>query len=160
MEVTDKLIVIVCVLIMGCSQSGPVLVPVTGVVKLDGQPLPKARVVFQPSGTNASPSVGHSAENGSFELAFNRQRKGAIVGKHKVSVTTSAVRQNESGQDVLVPERIPQQYNNLTELKYEVKNSSNHFDIDLTSAGVIVQPDQSDGTATTHSVSCPGNGCP
>ncbi|MBO0697848.1 MAG: hypothetical protein J2P46_05615 [Zavarzinella sp.] len=77
---------------VGCS-GGPRIVPVSGVVKLDGQPYGNAVVSFQPIGgeSNPEPGRGSSAytdENGRFELQTDNARKGAVVGKHRVRIMT------------------------------------------------------------------------
>ena len=107
-------------LLAGCGgkSPGPVLAPVQGTVTLDGQPLPNARVVFQPSGENASPSIGETDDKGAFELAFNRRCKGALPGQHVVRITTAGVISDESGKETIVEEKVPPRYNDQSELKF------------------------------------------
>ena len=121
-------------LLAGCGgggSKGPVLAQVHGTVSLDGQPLPHARVVFQPSGENASPSIGETDDKGAFELAFTRRSKGALPGQHTVRITTAGVVSDPSGKETIVLEKVPPRYNEKTELTYEVKPDANEFAIQL-----------------------------
>ena len=124
--------------VVGCGgASGPELATVKGVVKLDGQPLPQARVVFQPTGPKGSPSIGQTASDGSFEVMFNRNKHGAMVGTHKVRVTTADLLTDETGRETEVKERIPARFNTQTELTYDVKSGENSFEILVESKGTI-----------------------
>lgn len=76
---------------IGCSGSGGNdidLGQVSGVVTMDSKPLPNAIVVFMPEKGN--PSSGRTDSNGNYELAYLGDLKGAIIGSHKVSITTKA----------------------------------------------------------------------
>ncbi len=118
----------------GCGKpAGPELAKVQGVILLDGQPLPEARVIFQPSGAHASPSIGQTRPDGSFELAFNRRRRGAMLGTHRVRITTTAITTDPRGRESVIPERLPPRYHAHSELTYEVKSGANRFEILLAS---------------------------
>jgi hypothetical protein len=71
----------------GCG--GPSLAPVSGKITLDGKPLADATVGFYPLGANASiTSSGKTNSNGEYTLkTVMDSRTGAIVGKHRVSIT-------------------------------------------------------------------------
>ncbi len=121
-------------LLAGCGGgTGPELAKVTGLVTLDGQPLPKARVVFQPSGPNASPSTAETREDGSFELYFRRDAPGAMIGQHSVRVTTAGIVSDDSGNETTVPEKVPTRFNKDSGLTFEVKPGRNEFEISLDS---------------------------
>lgn len=80
------------VTVVGCS--GSKYVPVSGIVSLDGKPYGKAAVSFQPIGTSENPNPGRGSsaytdENGRFVL-FSDEHDGAVVGKHRVRITTRA----------------------------------------------------------------------
>lgn len=127
---------ILAVAMPGCGggvTDGLTLAPVTGVVTLDGKPLPHARLVFQPSGEKASPSVAETGDDGSFELKFTRIRKGAIPGQHTVRVTTAGVLTAADGKETVIEEKLPERYHAKSELKYEVKPGGNRFEIGLES---------------------------
>src|SRR5262249_54770418 len=70
--------------ISGCGDGGPRVVPVTGTVTRNGKPVPNLFINFMPEA--GRPSWGHSDEQGQFTLEYDRERKGAEVGKHKVFV--------------------------------------------------------------------------
>lgn len=123
-----------CVGGAGCGGGGPDLAPVEGTVTLDGAPLPNARVVFQPQGPG-SPSSGITDEEGHYELLYAPGRKGAMIGRHTVRITTYAQgRADENGEPTFTPEHVPPRYNSQTELSAEVQPGSNTFDFPLEGA--------------------------
>lgn len=77
------------VLILGCGDSR--LVPVSGVVTLDGEPIADVVVHFQPTSTNAADpefnpsSHGVTDSKGRYELE-TAEGAGAIVGEHVVTL--------------------------------------------------------------------------
>jgi hypothetical protein len=100
-------------------------------VTLNGKPLANALVAFNPipkDGTSeAGPgSVGTTDENGEFTLRVSSNRKGALVGKHRVAI--SAMGNPQAGEsDAPVPRgrrppvnTIPSRYNDKSDLTFEV----------------------------------------
>ena len=75
---------IVIALVCGCSKSGPQIFRVSGTVTRGGQPVDRLEVVFDTD--EGRPSVGRTDADGHYVLDYNRQRKGALVGTHKVWV--------------------------------------------------------------------------
>lgn len=75
------------VLASGCGSSTPGIktVPVTGVVKLNGQPLPTAVVTFHEVTGKANPCSGTTDEKGVFKLGFGSY-VGAMSGNYKVTI--------------------------------------------------------------------------
>lgn len=73
----------------GCGKSD--VVPVSGTVTIDGQPLANATVVFEPDSDAKEPgpgSTGVTDENGRYTLqVMTTNAPGARVGKHKVKIT-------------------------------------------------------------------------
>lgn len=133
----------------GCSSStsgsGHETGNVSGVVKLDGQPLEGAKVGFHP---DQGPSAyGKTDASGKYEIQLSSEQSGAMLGKNTVRITTaSGLRENDQGKiELKVPERIPAQFNVRSELVREVKPGANSFDFDLTSKGEIVQPSSLEG---------------
>ncbi|EAQ77344.1 hypothetical protein [Blastopirellula marina] len=118
---------------VGCSQPpGPETGYVTGVVTLDGKPIDKAVVTFEPA--NARPSVGFTDANGRYELIFTASRNGAVLGEHQVRITSAADAGGGEGGQPLVAARketIPTKYNAKTELTAQVDSGSNTIDFDL-----------------------------
>lgn len=72
-------------LVMGCGDGGPKLVKATGKVTYQGEPLPKATVVFVPDGEERT-AFATTDEQGEFVITTNG-RPGAIPGSYKVAVT-------------------------------------------------------------------------
>ena len=86
---------------VGCSSGGPQFVPVSGVITLDGKPYGNAAISFQPIGEGGNPNPGRGSsaytdENGRFVLMCDGKVNGAVVGKHRVRVTTRATPTVES----------------------------------------------------------------
>jgi len=107
---------------------------VEGTVTLDGAPLPDATVTFQPQGGRAS--IGITDASGHYELIFSRDAKGAVLGKHTVSITTLQEGDADEGVEA-VPEKVPAKYNSKTELTKDVVAGKNEFDFELSSEGEI-----------------------
>jgi hypothetical protein len=70
--------------VSGCG--GSKLVPVEGIVTLDGKPVEGATVVFLPDGASGRPAQGLTASDGRFHLSTVSE-KGAGPGDYKVVVT-------------------------------------------------------------------------
>ncbi len=115
----------------GCRKGNPNFAHVSGQVRLDGQPLSGALVEFEPEG--GSPSYGLTDPYGRFTLRFNHEQAGALIGKHTVRITTRRSTTDDNGRPVVLPEKIPPQYNSRSTLKVEVRPGSNRFDFDLKS---------------------------
>lgn len=133
-------------LLAGCGgpaadYSGLKLVNVTGVVKLDGQPLPNAVVTFdQPDGQF---SYGLTDASGSYSLQIDSQQKGVTPGEKIVRISTSrkilGLNATEGGESDPArakpkePEKVPEKYNKASELKVTVAPDKAQHDFDLTS---------------------------
>ena len=74
--------------VVGCGDN---IVAVSGRVTLGDKPLPNATVVFQPVSEEPNPgpgSRGKTDANGEYKLTLlTKDVPGAIIGKHKVSIT-------------------------------------------------------------------------
>jgi len=68
---------------LGCSGR---LVKVHGVVKLDGEPVEGAVVVFDNEGLEGKPAVGQTDKNGVFHLGTFKSEDGALRGTYKVTI--------------------------------------------------------------------------
>lgn len=116
--------------LVGC-QRGPNLAKVTGTVKVNGEPLPYAYVVFNPIKPPRSYGSAYANAQGQYELQFAGDSKGALVGEHKVSITSAKGDEIPVGAEFARGFVIPAKYNTDTELVREVKAGSNVIDFDL-----------------------------
>ena len=108
----------------GCGKTVSDIAPVTGRITLDGKPLEKADILFQPDGSKP-PSSGRTDADGRYQLVYKRGVMGGNVGSNTVQITISP--------DVVSnPPNIPARYNSESELTKEVKSGPNEFNFDLT----------------------------
>lgn len=124
------------VAVMGCGPGGPKLVDVTGTVTLDGKPVANAIVTFNPDFAGGSNSLGRTDASGKYRLEFSQDRKGAMVGKHLVDITTKKMTASDmpdTGEPVAVPEyvAIPAKYRKRGSLVVEVSDNRNVIDFAL-----------------------------
>jgi hypothetical protein len=75
----------------GCSRSPYELAPVSGTVRIDGQPLSTGKVMFAPVGDADSvdagkPAIGCLRPDGTFELSTYKEGDGAVVGSHWITI--------------------------------------------------------------------------
>jgi hypothetical protein len=90
----------VAALAIGCGDSGPKLVPVSGTVTLDGKPLKGALVSFLPDTSNKTGQAGEDVTGGSGNYrAMTNGRTGLVPGKYKVVITKSAVDPSEAPEE-------------------------------------------------------------
>jgi hypothetical protein len=96
--------------VWGRYQAATIIVPISGTVMLDGQPVAHAYVKFMPvprpgqKAIDGNPgSEGFTDRNGNFTLyQIANDRPGVIVGEHKIVLRTG-----RPGPDGYVNERIP-----------------------------------------------------
>jgi hypothetical protein len=114
----------------GCGR-GPALTEVKGTVLFNGKPFGNAMVEFLPDpaeGTVGPRSIGTTDKDGHCELTSDDQRKGAVIGKHRVLVRDLKVYEGlpkgrEGANMPLKPGRIAAKYADSanTPLRIEVK---------------------------------------
>ena len=103
---------------------------VSGRVTLDGKPLPKASVTFAPLATKGNQSPGPTSHgltdpDGRFTLILDTTTPGSVVGKCRVYITTlqtdpAADDVDAGGAVKKVKDRVPEKYNQKTELVFDV----------------------------------------
>ena len=112
-----------CIVLLGCDGSPYEIVPVSGSVTLDGEPLPDALVSFQPVGSASSTqpgpgSFGRTNAGGRYQLqVVEPEQAGAVVGRHRVLISTATSGGGDG--DRTVGERVPRRYRD-GKLEFEV----------------------------------------
>ncbi|MGI9429965.1 MAG: hypothetical protein ACR2NM_14990 [Bythopirellula sp.] len=116
--------------LIGCGEVDYPLVPVSGAVTLDGEPLSGAAVVFQPTSTGsagktAPGSVGRTNGDGRYELSTVNDQPGASPGRHKIRIyshspESAPVSDTDSGEN---SERVPDRFNYRSQLFFEVPST-------------------------------------
>jgi hypothetical protein len=126
----STLVFMLLVCLAGCGgPEHPDVGRVSGVITFDGQPLPEATVMFQPTEGRASVATTDSA--GKYSLLYLDGVPGAKLGEHTVIIRTEIP--GEDGQPPIAKEKLPKKYHDRTELKADVKPGSNTFDFELKS---------------------------
>ena len=108
---------------------------VEGVVTLDGTPVQGAYVRFFPE--TGRGSSGKTDKEGHYELRYTRSEDGAIIGNHKVTITTEVGGDNYGIEDASESQTVsvPKKYLDpkKTELTATVESGKNNINFDLTS---------------------------
>ncbi len=140
------LVLVVAATLSGCSgkANGPELARVKGTVTFQGQPLKNATVVFLPAQQGVRLASGTTDDNGRFELMTDVPGDGAVLGKHRVTITVRAVEQSLTQEEqsalLLAGKSVPQGKPLIPEkyfqfetsgLSAEVKESANTVNFDL-----------------------------
>lgn len=125
----------ICATLTGCGSGNVPLIPVSGVVTLDGEPLVDAEVIFEHHA--GRPSVGRTDNAGRYTLTYVGTQRGALPGEHKVRISTFLEPDSDSSDPVKMEgrkETVPARYNQQTELSVEVGASRKEpYDFELKS---------------------------
>jgi hypothetical protein len=113
----------------GCGNPNTKVAPVSGIVTLDGAPLKRASVTFEPK-DGGRPSFGVTNEQGRYTLEYSMNELGAEVGACSVRITTEN-RGDDPGTKA-TKELVPKKYR-TTPVEVQVESKSNTIDIALTS---------------------------
>ena len=105
----------------------PELGQVSGTITLDGQPLEGASVTFEPQ--TGTLSTGSTDASGHYELVFNKDHQGAVLGTHTVRIS----KRGEPGTPNDTQDQIPAKFNANSKLTAEVKAGDNTVNFDLES---------------------------
>ncbi|MFO0791362.1 MAG: hypothetical protein U0805_18025 [Pirellulales bacterium] len=102
-----------CGALVGCKPGDRAdVVPVSGKVLLEGQPLKFGSITFQPM--RGQPASGTIGPDGSFTLSTYRPGDGAAVGQHRVKITCytsqDPAAKKDGPSESLGESLIPQQY--------------------------------------------------
>ena len=117
-------------LLIGCGDSRPLRVAVSGQVLIDGKPLTLGSIRFIPSDSRAS--QGAIDENGRFTLNCYVKGDGVVIGTHTVAVLAC-----KPLSRTLVRWHAPKKYADATtsDIKQEISQPENDLTINLTWAG-------------------------
>ncbi len=140
-----RMIFVCCCLALGSSGCGGVrtdyskveLANVQGTMRLDGQPLVGALVIYE--APDRTFSYAETDESGSYRLMFNSEKAGVTPGPKIVRVRTRGGFGDEEstmeGEQTkgAEPETIPPCYHAKSQLKVTVAEGSQYFEFDLRS---------------------------
>jgi hypothetical protein len=116
----------------GCGGGGRKIVPVSGVVKVNGEPAANLVVSFQPLGGQDEENPGRGASavtgpDGRYTLVYDGEKPGALTGKHRVRIFPkvsggTGKGEAESGETgpVRVAAFIPAEWNDLSKVDFDV----------------------------------------
>jgi hypothetical protein len=119
------IVAILAMTVSGCGSGGVPLGKVSGHVTKAGKPMADITVKFDPVGGGRS-SIGLTDPSGYYELIFS-DRKGALLGNHKVTVETRATVDN--GGVVVSPAKV------YLTVERQVESGSNTFDFEIADRG-------------------------
>lgn len=140
MAVNQTIAVTLSVLLLaGCAGGGPDdRGEVRGTVRLDGQPVEKGSIVFQPTGGNSGPTSGATIQDGTYHVPA---KKGPAVGANRIEIRAQRktgrkvpARPPMTGEEDEIVEAIPARYNEESTLVEEIKPGENVIDFDLDSS--------------------------
>lgn len=117
-------------LLAGCTGASSEHGHVTGVVTINGTPIPDATVTFAPKGGGRA-AVGMTQQDGSYELNYTPGVKGAKLGVNEVRITTYEAPELDDNKRVVSPgrpEKLPPKYSSGQEVTVEVKPGENPLD--------------------------------
>ena len=118
----------------GCQESGPALGTVSGTITLEGEPVENAFVSFAPlfqGGTEAFCADKTDAD-GFYEMQYDTERMGVLVGKHQVQISTYDFEKQPDGSNKVIKERIPKHYIGPDSiLEFDVQEGENDGSFDL-----------------------------
>ena len=131
-------IVLITVLVAGCSGSqGPQRFDVSGMVTLDGQPVPKGMLTLVPATNTMGPAAGCDIIDGKYHIA---KAKGPIAGEYIFQFTGAS--DKPSGQfleikggvkEALMLPIFPDKYGSSSTEVRKIDKDSHSFDFNLTS---------------------------
>lgn len=127
---------VICILVicsvLGCGD-GANFAPVSGRVMLNGEPLASTYLVFEPEGgLPEQASTGKTDSSGQYTLTVvGTQKPGALVGRHRVQLTTVAPDAMQDELSTLPRDRIPARYRRSPPAFEVSPDGSNQADFDL-----------------------------
>jgi len=126
--------------VAGCGDGGPSRVPVSGMVKVNGEPLAKGSIVFTPTAGTTGPRSAGVIENGAYRIP---EGDGPMIGKLRVEIRADQdlgfqlddpeeFKKHADPGGALPPNPIPPTYNDESTLIREtVADGENTFDFEI-----------------------------
>jgi len=128
--------IVLAIVVAGCGKPEYEIAEVSGVLFINGRPGNKVRIEFVPdAGVKGPRSAGETDEQGMFVLrAMERDGSapfGAVVGKHKVTLTDMRLAESATGQGV--PIRFGSEYGvaSSTPLMQEVRPAKQTIELKI-----------------------------
>lgn len=121
--------VVLLALLLGCWRDS--MVPIGGVVEMDGAPIPQGTIQFIPA-DGAGPSAEAAIQNGRYQVTLARGNKKVLVRGYKVVGELHPWGKDAPSAPQL-KSIVPPRYNDQTELTQTIEKSHDHVDFKLRS---------------------------
>ncbi|MFQ3652489.1 MAG: hypothetical protein SNJ75_19410, partial [Gemmataceae bacterium] len=122
---------------IGCGGNAPKLVPVEGVVRINGKPAESINIQFQPDvmqGSKGPTSFASTDKEGKFRLRTYDGKEGAVVGTHLVILVDELEDRPAQGTRAAKPPRVAGKYASpATTIRVEVKEGGGPITVDASS---------------------------
>jgi hypothetical protein len=118
-------------LIIGCN-SGPKIVPVSGKITIDGNPLTTGIIMVYQKGYRPASAVVKS--DGSFTFKTLNHDDGCLLGEHPISISSKRVI-NDTKTEYFIPARYSDIDKSNTKIKIDGSNSNLLIDLTWTGSG-------------------------
>lgn len=82
--------ILMTLVMLGCAEGGPKVVPVGGKVSLKGKPVSGASITFSQEGSPRN-AFGETDSEGKYQLTTYAANDGATPGEHKISVSKPTI---------------------------------------------------------------------
>jgi hypothetical protein len=127
------LIMTIAATISGCSK-GPAMTTVVGTVTIDGKPLEKGSIAFEPA-DGQGPTTGATIEGGRYAAkALPGQKMVRITGFEIVGKRPAYPGRPDSPMRDIVKDVVPEKYNSNSDLTLTVESSDTTGDFNLKSS--------------------------
>ncbi|TWU21353.1 hypothetical protein [Bythopirellula polymerisocia] len=139
-KIHTPIVIAFLIVVSGCSEDRFTIVPVSGLVTLNGEPLEDAYVTFDPRSSSedgiAGPgSFGRTDLQGRYELTTFDDRKGAVQASHRVAIRTMIAEEDSNERVKIVrKELLPDEYHRRSILTFQVpQGGTDQANFELTS---------------------------
>ena len=154
-------VVTLSLILVGCGSGRPKMVPVEGLVTLDGEPVENAFVVFQVvevQGDYRRPSKGMTDAQGRFKVGTFSAEDGLPIGKYKVGIQKrELVSKLPENYNAEAPQAQPIRYRLLIPMMYENPDESG-LTAEVTADGLVPEKFELESGGTPEIVTEGGSG--